>query len=174
MRRDQRPDLGVAATLVGRLADYGEDSFKGAVCIALGLLREKTAIEPLRKLVESKGADPDLRGYAAIGMGLIGDRDIVPTLARIAAEERGKDDVVRSVAIALGLLGDATNVTDLRSLVAEGRPREVRGAAAIAFGLMREGSSIDANGAFSPAILSCQTHGLWPPARKCERIHSAA
>ena len=39
--------------------------------------------------------------------------------------------------------------------------------------ILWEGASIDARGRFSPAILNCQTHGLWPPARKCQRIHSA-
>jgi peptidoglycan/xylan/chitin deacetylase (PgdA/CDA1 family) len=38
--------------------------------------------------------------------------------------------------------------------------------------LLWEGSSVGADGRFSPAILSCQTHGLWPPARMCERVHS--
>lgn len=136
-------DRTVAPELVARLEEYGEDSFKGALAIGLGLLREKTAVDPLRKIVDSKGADPDLRGYAAIGIGLIGDRAVVPALVQLAADERGKDDLVRSVAIALGLLGDASNVADLKALVAEGRPREVKGAAAIAFGLLRESASID-------------------------------
>ena len=39
--------------------------------------------------------------------------------------------------------------------------------------LLWEGSSIDADGHFSSAILNCQTHGLWPPARRCERVHAA-
>ena len=39
--------------------------------------------------------------------------------------------------------------------------------------LLWEGSSIDAHGAFSPAILGCQAHGLWPPARRCARTHAA-
>jgi peptidoglycan/xylan/chitin deacetylase (PgdA/CDA1 family) len=39
--------------------------------------------------------------------------------------------------------------------------------------LLWEGSSADANGRFSPAILNCQAHDLWPPARRCERIHTA-
>jgi peptidoglycan/xylan/chitin deacetylase (PgdA/CDA1 family) len=38
--------------------------------------------------------------------------------------------------------------------------------------LLWEGSSIDAAGRFSPPILSCQVHDLWPPARRCERIHA--
>jgi peptidoglycan/xylan/chitin deacetylase (PgdA/CDA1 family) len=37
--------------------------------------------------------------------------------------------------------------------------------------LLWEGSSVDADGHFSPEILSCQAHDLWPPARKCGRIH---
>jgi peptidoglycan/xylan/chitin deacetylase (PgdA/CDA1 family) len=39
--------------------------------------------------------------------------------------------------------------------------------------LLWEGSSIGADGHFSSVILNCQTHGLWPPARRCERVHAA-
>jgi peptidoglycan/xylan/chitin deacetylase (PgdA/CDA1 family) len=37
--------------------------------------------------------------------------------------------------------------------------------------LLWEGSSIDARGGFSSAVFNCQVHDLWPPARRCERIH---
>ena len=37
--------------------------------------------------------------------------------------------------------------------------------------LLWEGSSVDGDGAFSPAILRCQVHDLWPPARTCARVH---
>jgi peptidoglycan/xylan/chitin deacetylase (PgdA/CDA1 family) len=37
--------------------------------------------------------------------------------------------------------------------------------------ILWEGSSTDARGRFSPAILNCQAHGLWP--RRCEREHEA-
>jgi hypothetical protein len=37
--------------------------------------------------------------------------------------------------------------------------------------LLWEGSSVDGDGRFSPAILNCQAHDLWPPARKCHRMH---
>ena len=37
--------------------------------------------------------------------------------------------------------------------------------------LLWEGSSVDGEGQFSPAILNCQTQDLWPPARKCRRVH---
>jgi peptidoglycan/xylan/chitin deacetylase (PgdA/CDA1 family) len=39
--------------------------------------------------------------------------------------------------------------------------------------LLWEGSSIGADGRFSSAILDCQAHRLWPPARRCERVHAA-
>jgi len=39
--------------------------------------------------------------------------------------------------------------------------------------LLWEGSSVDGAGQFSPAVLSCQAHDLWPPARKCGRVHHA-
>ena len=38
--------------------------------------------------------------------------------------------------------------------------------------LLWEGSSIDADGRFSEAILQCQAHDLWPPARHCQRAHA--
>jgi hypothetical protein len=37
--------------------------------------------------------------------------------------------------------------------------------------LLWEGSSIGADGRFSSAILGCQTHRLWPPARRCQQAH---
>lgn len=37
--------------------------------------------------------------------------------------------------------------------------------------LLWEGSSVDGDGHFSPAILRCQVHDLWPPARTCARAH---
>jgi peptidoglycan/xylan/chitin deacetylase (PgdA/CDA1 family) len=40
--------------------------------------------------------------------------------------------------------------------------------------LLWEGSSVDADGRFSPAILECQALDLWPPARRCDRIHQPA
>jgi peptidoglycan/xylan/chitin deacetylase (PgdA/CDA1 family) len=40
--------------------------------------------------------------------------------------------------------------------------------------LLWEGSSVDGAGEFSADILNCQVHDLWPPARKCQRIHHHA
>lgn len=37
--------------------------------------------------------------------------------------------------------------------------------------LLWEGSSVNGDGEFIPDILSCQAHDLWPPARRCERVH---
>ena len=37
--------------------------------------------------------------------------------------------------------------------------------------LLWEGSSVNGSGEFTPDILSCQAHHLWPPAWKCERVH---
>jgi peptidoglycan/xylan/chitin deacetylase (PgdA/CDA1 family) len=40
--------------------------------------------------------------------------------------------------------------------------------------LLWEGSSVDGEGRFSPDILHCQIHDLWPPARTCARTHDAS
>jgi peptidoglycan/xylan/chitin deacetylase (PgdA/CDA1 family) len=38
--------------------------------------------------------------------------------------------------------------------------------------LLWERSSIDGHSAFSPSILNCQAHRLWPTSRRCGRVHS--
>ena len=37
--------------------------------------------------------------------------------------------------------------------------------------LLWEGSSVNGDGEFIPGILTCQAHALWPPARRCDRVH---
>jgi len=37
--------------------------------------------------------------------------------------------------------------------------------------LLWEGSSVNGDGQFIPGILTCQAHALWPPARRCDRVH---
>jgi len=39
--------------------------------------------------------------------------------------------------------------------------------------LLWEGSSSDADGRFSAPVFNCQVNDLWPPARRCERMHHA-
>jgi len=39
--------------------------------------------------------------------------------------------------------------------------------------LLWQGSSVNGDGEFIPEILSCQAHDLWPPARRCERVHGS-
>ncbi|OFW03807.1 MAG: hypothetical protein A3I61_16280 [Acidobacteria bacterium RIFCSPLOWO2_02_FULL_68_18] len=38
--------------------------------------------------------------------------------------------------------------------------------------LLWEGSSVDADGRFSSALLNCQAQDLWPPSRQCARVHA--
>ena len=39
--------------------------------------------------------------------------------------------------------------------------------------ILWERSSVNADGRFVPAVLDCLTHGLWPPAFRCERVHES-
>ena len=39
--------------------------------------------------------------------------------------------------------------------------------------LLWQVSSVDADGRFSPAILNCQAQDLWPPSRRCGRVHES-
>jgi peptidoglycan/xylan/chitin deacetylase (PgdA/CDA1 family) len=39
--------------------------------------------------------------------------------------------------------------------------------------ILWERSSVNGDGEFIPELFNCQVHDLWPPAWKCERVHSA-
>jgi HEAT repeat protein len=80
---------------------------RAAFCTALGIARDVTSREPLRKILADKGSDKMLRGYAALSLGLIGapTTEVTRTVAR-ALQERSSDELRRQSAVALGLMGN--------------------------------------------------------------------
>jgi len=135
-------DPSSSPALLERLASHDSKNVRGAFAIALGLLDEKAAIPILTSIVLYKGLDSDLRGYAAIALGLIGDRDLVPDLQRMLAEEKNDTDLLRGFSLALGLLGDRGSLEVLGKVLSGRNTKEVRGAACMAFGFIRDRESV--------------------------------
>ncbi len=79
-------------------------SEEGALAIALGLVAERRAIEPL--IERSAAGDENTRANAMIALGLMQAQEAVPTLLGIVRTTTLKPGIMREASIALALLGD--------------------------------------------------------------------
>ncbi|MBD0327601.1 MAG: HEAT repeat domain-containing protein [Pyrinomonadaceae bacterium] len=104
------------------------DSVRGAAVVALGLIRDETAVVPLTQILDlrvnrrKKNENEFVRRAAAVALGQIGSRAAVPALIAALADERAPNDVRREAARALGLIGDSTAIAPLRSVLASPDP----------------------------------------------------
>jgi HEAT repeat protein len=104
------------------------DSVRGAAVVALGLIRDETAVLALTQILDlrvnrrKKNENEFVRRAAAVALGQIGSRAAVPALILALGDERAPSDVRREAARSLGLIGDASAVAPLRSVLASPDP----------------------------------------------------
>jgi len=101
--------------IAARLQDKDPDVVEDA-CLALGLTRDKAALDPLVSSLNNV----DRRPYAALGLGLLGRTEAVPALLtayadayRAPAGDTRALSAASCIAIALGGIGDQAVVNDL-------------------------------------------------------------
>ncbi|MCU0728389.1 MAG: HEAT repeat domain-containing protein, partial [Planctomycetes bacterium] len=145
---------------------FAEESHT-AMAMAAGLLEQREAVRELREIV-SRAGSPEYRGYAAFALGLIGDRKSAEVI-RAEMTGRQKEQFLRSCCWAIGMLGDKSDIELLMNMMKlSGTPNHtVRGAAAIAVGLIGDGATVEPlrkmaqndpnsdNRAFAIAALGC-------------------
>jgi HEAT repeat protein len=73
-------DARAVKPVVERFARLHERDLRGDVAVALGLLGDRGALDPLRRASADALHDPELLVGAAIGRALLGDQTVVPTL----------------------------------------------------------------------------------------------
>jgi HEAT repeat protein len=120
------------AALLTILGTEKKDSVRGAAVVALGLIGDETAVEPLTQILNVRVNAPGLinkvrrkkksenefvRRGAARALGQIGSRAGVPALIEVLSDERAPDDVRREAARSLGLIGDPSAVAALRAVL---------------------------------------------------------
>jgi len=129
-----RGDMEAVEPLLDRLRRARDPGAKAHVAVALGMLRDPRAIEPLREVLTGKRVHPGLLAEAGLALGLIGDASEAPALIeRLGTSE---DPALRSaLATALGALGDEASIRALTELLCDdSADPEVRTAAVIALG----------------------------------------
>jgi len=126
--------------LKGRLPGGGDqmlrrasDRERATAALALGLLGDAQAIDPLRRVAFHKNSWRDLRGSALLGLGMIRDAESRGLLLRALKVPRFGVTERALVATALGYQGDPEALAPLYRLMRD-RTTEVRRAAVLAVG----------------------------------------
>jgi HEAT repeat protein len=123
--------------LLTALAQDKSTGVRGAAIVALGLLKDETAVELLTQVltrrVPSEGfygkvlrrkdlENPFIRRAAAQALGRIGSRAAVPALIAALSDPKAGEDVRREAARSLAAIGDPAAVPALRAARTAGDP----------------------------------------------------
>lgn len=127
-------DEGVTQALLGKLETTKNDTARGYISLALGMIGDHRAIVPIQELVQSSTYRADLLRQAAIGLGLMADRAAVDVL--LEALDSSKSLATKAaVADALGFIGDKRSIDPLIRMLEDPQGTALaRGFAAAALG----------------------------------------
>lgn len=136
------PPTADLRTVRGAFLAARSEPMRGALAVALGLLRDRESISLLGEIVTGS-ASPELRGHAAVALGLMVADKAEPAILEILTEP-GKPQLRWDAARALGRVGSGVSLDRLtRSLKVGDRGRfEVEGAA-LSLGYLGRLESVD-------------------------------
>jgi len=111
-------DESMTGTLLAKLEKVSDDTARGYISLALGMLGDHKAIEPVQELVSQSTYRAELLRQAAIGLGLMGDQAAVTEL--LDALDRS-DSLATKAAVtdALGFIGDRRSIEPLIKMLEE-------------------------------------------------------
>ncbi|MBI5779108.1 MAG: HEAT repeat domain-containing protein [Planctomycetes bacterium] len=120
--------------------DDKDKDVQECVAIALGSTKLPEALNPLIQLLSDR--DLSVRGFAAISLSQILDKAVYPLLSD--AYRNAKDPQVDGmIVLAMGLNGDKRAIPELQKILTTKTKRSlIKGAAAIALGLLKDTSSV--------------------------------
>ena len=121
-----------------KLAKVNDAETQGYLCVSLGLLNHRAAIEQIKEIVVKAKYRPALLQQAAIGIGLMGDHSLVPALVEMLRESKSSASQA-SIVTALAFIGDSRSVDPLVALLNdENYTERARGFAAAALGMVAD------------------------------------
>ena len=134
---------GIASDLLLKQPKKVKDQrVKGAMAIALGIIRERKAESDLVSLMMGRNS-PSLRGYAAVALGMMGARAAIPQIKEVVKEQVKDPELQRAAATALGLMGDKDVVHVLSKVIEDAKTEYVQSSAALALGFIGDFTAID-------------------------------
>jgi len=131
-------DTAAAPRILVEARRTQDDELQSQAALALGLLGERSVVEPLRAVALESRHRPIVLRDTAIALGLLGDHELVATLI-VWLREASNLGVLSATAGALGWVGDARAVEPLCLMVeSDTVPDQVRAFAAVALGLISD------------------------------------
>ncbi|MCC6406388.1 MAG: HEAT repeat domain-containing protein [Planctomycetes bacterium] len=135
------PPRTLAALLQARKTARSAEE-RGALSVALGLVGDPAAREPLQSALAEE-RNPENQGDLALALGLLGDRSAIGPIREILARARYQPNLLNSAATGLGLLGDVKLVPALVEMLARSSTQASQGAVASALGLIGDSRSVE-------------------------------
>jgi HEAT repeat protein len=124
--------------LLDKLTSLQQDEARGYVAVALGLLDDRAAIEPIQNIVRDSKYRPELLRQAAIALGLLGDQELVPDLIQMLREAKSLSTQA-AISSALGYIGDSRSIDSLVEMLQnQDLTGGARGFAAAALGIVAD------------------------------------
>ena len=129
---------GMGELLLEKLDKVKDAETQGYLCVSLGLLNHRAAIEQIKEIVVKSKYRPALLQQAAIGIGLMGDHSLVPDLVGMLRESKSSASQA-SIVTALAFIGDSRSIDPLVALLNdENYTKRARGFAAAALGMVAD------------------------------------
>jgi HEAT repeat protein len=132
-----RRDLESKDLVVKKMDRFtGSDEARGHCAVALGLMEDRTSIEPIQDLIRNSKYRPELLKQAAIALGLLGDKELVPELIKMLGDAKGLATQA-AISSALGAIGDSRSIEPLVDMLGNKQLTDTaRGFAAVALGIV--------------------------------------
>jgi HEAT repeat protein len=136
----------VLAALKNILTDKDEIEVKSSVCLALGNLKDTSAVPLLGKILNTpegtKKEDPTVRSFAALGLGRIGNDEALKELKNPSLAAERVPNIRLAVVIALGLINSPDARTALLPFLQD-KIGIVRGYTAISLSNFKDDKTFD-------------------------------
>jgi len=137
-----RRDGAMQALLLDKLGRTRDSAARAYVALALGLIGDRSAIEPLREIVTAERTQPELREQCGLALGLLSDDGLAPLLLA-ELEERRDSGSCGALAVALGSLGDRRSIEALTTMFQDVELDDgARASAAVALGRLADATPL--------------------------------
>ena len=131
-------DAESSPILLDHLDKTQDNEARGYLAVALGLMNEREAIEPIQEIIAKSKYRPELLKQAAISLGLLGDKALVDTLIEMLAQSKGLATQA-AISSALGFIGDQRSIEPLVEMLQNKKLTDrARGFAAVALGIVAD------------------------------------
>ena len=137
-----RRDAEMSGLLLEKLDRTRDSGARAYVALGLGLIGDRSAIEPLRRIISDERSQPDLREQCGLALGLLYDHELAAALLSELAEGRDTS-TCQALAIALGSYSDRQSIEALVTMFQDSKLDDrARTTAAVALGRLADATPL--------------------------------